>query len=388
MNIILFDEPQSRNRLKPLTLTRPISDLRLGILTVSEKWERILSQPVSSLTESYLTVKFKTQYADQNTYINATVLPSKDFIKAIENLPNEAILKLGRKVLAIKTATKLVYNFEFSPETHVEFKGGTNIIGALPSLFLLNASEIQNDFTLITSDRVSKVVNDPYTAVYNRENIFIEAGAQIKSAILNAEGGPIYIGKNAVIQEGSLIIGPAAIGENAMVAFGAKIRANTTLGPVCRVGGEVGNSIFHSYTNKAHDGFLGNSYLGAWCNLGANTNNSNLKNDYKTVKLYDYESDTLKDTDELFCGTFMGDFTKAGISTMFNTGTSVGVSCNVFGYDFQDKFIPSFSWGGKADGYESFRFEKAIEIINATMGRRNKALSIEELAILEYINKN
>jgi UDP-N-acetylglucosamine diphosphorylase/glucosamine-1-phosphate N-acetyltransferase len=173
-----------------------------------------------------------------------------------------------------------------------------------------------------------------------------------------------------------------------MVAFGAKIRPNTTLGPTSRVGGDVGNSIFHGYSNKAHDGFLSNSYIGEWCNLGANTNNSNLKNDYKTVKLYNYNTHSLYDTNELYCGTFMGDYSKAGISTMFNTGTVVGVSCNIFGSDFQENFVDSFSWGGKTNGYQTYKFEKAIEVINATMARREKKLNTEEIEILSYISKN
>ena len=188
-----------------------------------------------------------------------------------------------------------------------------------------------------------------------------------------------------MIQEGSLVIGPVAIGEQAMVAFGAKIRPNTTLGPSCRVGGEVGNTIFQGFSNKAHDGFLGNSYIGEWCNLGANTNNSNLKNDYKSVKLYDYQTQSLKDTGEIFCGTFMGDFSKAGISTMFNTGTVIGVCVNVFGSGFQEKYIQSFTWGGKMDGYENYRFDKAIEVINATLARKELQLTSSEYGILEFI---
>lgn len=385
--MILFDEPHLRNHLKPITLTRPMAELRLGITTIAEKWKYYFSQEVSYLTESYLSKKYKATYTEQNLYINAAVLPTQALVDEIRILPDEVALVVGEDVIALKSKKKLKFGFKTKDFQKTDCQSGVLMLRKLPHLFLFNAEQIQADFDRITSDRTSAAVTDPYTCIYGVDNIFIEEGVNIKAAILNAENGPIYIGKNAVIQEGSLIIGPAAIGENSMVAFGAKIRPNVTLGPVCRVGGEVGNSIFMGYSNKAHDGFLGNSVIGEWCNLGANTNNSNLKNDYKEVKLYDYQYGELVSSDELFCGTFMGDFTKAGISTMFNTGTVVGVSSNVFGAGFQDKFVPSFLWGGKAEGYEAYRFEKAIEVINATMARREKHLSAEEIEILKYIKE-
>lgn len=385
--MILFDEPHLRNHLKPLTLTRPIADLRLGIFTIKEKWQHFLAEDISYLTEDYLNKKFKTVYRNENLYINASVLPTQALIDEIRALPNEVALVTGEDIIALKSAKKLKFGFKTNGFSTTECISGVVMLRKLPHLFLFNAEQIQADFDRITAKRMSVPINDPYTCIYGVDNIFVEEGVNIKAAILNAENGPIYIGKNAVIQEGSLIIGPAAIGENSMVAFGAKIRPNVTLGPVCRVGGEVGNSIFMGYSNKAHDGFLGNSVIGEWCNLGANTNNSNLKNDYKEVKLYDYQHGELVSSDELFCGTFMGDFTKAGISTMFNTGTVIGVSSNIFGAGFQDKFVPSFLWGGKTEGYEAYRFEKAIEVINATMARREKQLTAEEIEILKYIQE-
>jgi UDP-N-acetylglucosamine diphosphorylase / glucose-1-phosphate thymidylyltransferase / UDP-N-acetylgalactosamine diphosphorylase / glucosamine-1-phosphate N-acetyltransferase / galactosamine-1-phosphate N-acetyltransferase len=388
MNFIFFDDPVFRNQLKPITLTRPVSEIRMGILTISEKWEKIQPGNYSNLTESYLHIKYPADYKADNFYINASVLPDLTILNKILSLLPGQLLKKGNVILAVRTGDRLSFGFDAADHEVVECEENVSLITRLPELFLKNASQISADYILLTEGRQSAFVTDKFTSVYGLGNIFIEEGVSIRSSILNAENGPIYIGKNATIQEGSLIIGPAAIGEESMVAFGAKIRPNTTLGPVCRVGGEVGNSIFMGYSNKAHDGFLGNSVIGEWCNLGANTNNSNLKNDYKEVKLYNYDTSQLEPSGEIFCGTFMGDYTKAGISTMFNTGTVVGVASNVYGADFQDKFIPSFTWGGKALGYESYRFDKAIEVINTTMGRRSMKLSAGDESILKSISDN
>lgn len=389
MNLILFDQPLHREYLKPLTLTRPVSGLRCGIFLIHEKWEKRLNCTSSFLTEDYLSVEFPASYASDNYYVNASLLPNLEVVESIKKLRDNQALYQQNELLAVRTSTVLAFGFQL-PENieKVEFEGELNIIKELPHLFLNNGKEIGSDFELVVSEKKSAEITDKFTSVYNPDNVFVGENVNIHAAIINAEAGPVFIGDNAIVQEGAIIIGPVAIGNNAMVAFGAKIRSNTTLGPVCRVGGEVGNSIFHAYTNKAHDGFLGNSYLGAWCNLGANTNNSNLKNNYKSVSLYSYAEKNLYDTGEVFCGTFMGDYTKAGISTMFNTGTVVGVSSNVFGAGFQEKFVPSFTWGGKAEGNENYKFNKAIEVINATMGRRSMQLSEEEIKILKYISEN
>ena len=386
MNIILTEDAIFREQLKPLTLTRPIGMLRIGILTIKEKWEQRLQSTVSFFTDGYLQKKFPVIREELNVYINSSFLPTPELVKLIKNLQkNEAIVS-GLEVVAYM-AEKILSSEELNalPVIHELEAADAITLKALPDTFLINAAQIKADFDLITENRTSAPLTDKYTTVYGENQLFIEDGVSIKAAIINAESGPVYIGKNAIIQEGALIIGPAAIGEGSMVAFGAKIRPNTTLGPVCRVGGEVGNSIFHAYSNKAHDGFLGNSYIGEWCNLGANTNNSNLKNDYTAVKLYNYHTKSIDSTGELFCGTFMGDYTKAGISTMFNTGTVVGVSCNVFGAGFQEKFIPSFSWGGPPDGYQEYRFEKAVQVINATLARREQSLTEIDLDILKMI---
>lgn len=385
--MILFDDPLFRNQLKPLTFTRPVADLRVGILTIAEKWELLTKQTPSYLTEPYLQDKFKADYTS-NLYINGSVIPNESLWNEIKQLSINTCLIKDNCLIALKSTEELTYSSDVSRFPNTQATASFSIIKRLPDLFLQNGQQIEEDIKHITKNRISAPISDPHTRVYGLHNVFVEEGATIKASTINAESGSVYIGKNAVIQEGSLLIGPVAIGEHSMVAYGAKIRPNTTLGPVCRVGGEVGNSIFLGYSNKAHDGFLGNSIIGEWCNLGANTNNSNLKNDYQEVKLYDYNRGELASTDELFCGTFMGDFSKAGISTMFNTGTVIGVSCNVFGAGFQEKFMPSFSWGGKTEGIVDFRFDKAIQIIQATMARREKSLTDEDIKILRYILEN
>ena len=388
MNLVLFDDISYREALKPLSLTEPIAELRCGILTVREKWERRLSLSSTTLTEEYLGVKFPVTYSGDNLYVCSSLLPNKKIIEGIKKLNLEQGITIKNELVAVRTSHKLIYGFSFSDKIEeLEWDEKCDILKELPDLYLCNGSQIEEDFSLITHNLVSEEITDSATVVYCPENIYIGKNVSIKAAILNAENGSIYIAENAVIQEGAILIGPVAIGPNAMVSYGAKIRANTTLGPYCRVGGEVNNAIFQSYSNKAHDGFLGNSYVGSWCNLGANTNNSNLKNNFKTVSLYSYPHKKLIDTKQIFCGTFIGDYTKVGISTMFNTGTVVGVSCNVFGAGFQEKFIPSFSWGGNTH-YEDFRYQKAVEIINATMERREKQLSEIDLDILKYISEN
>lgn len=389
MNLILFDTPKYREFLKPLTLTRPVAALRCGILTVCEKWEQRLETGASFLTEAYLREKFPADYGTDNLYVNASCLPDDGLAGRLRSLNTGERLYSGDELVAFRTSARLEYGFSPGEETAKTAYGEpVSFLRELPHLFLNNGAQIQTDFILLNRTRVSGKITDPHTVVYGEDRVFTGRNVQVRAAIINAEAGPVFIDDDAVIQEGAIIIGPAAIGKNAMVAFGAKIRSNTTLGPCCRVGGEVGNSVFHAYSNKAHDGFLGNSYIGEWCNLGANTNNSNLKNNYKSVSLYTYALQEFYDTGETFCGTFMGDYTKAGISTVFNTGTVVGVCSNIYGGGFQEKYIPSFTWGGKTEGYQSYRFDKAVEVINATMERRSLSLGDKDLSILKYIAEN
>jgi UDP-N-acetylglucosamine diphosphorylase / glucose-1-phosphate thymidylyltransferase / UDP-N-acetylgalactosamine diphosphorylase / glucosamine-1-phosphate N-acetyltransferase / galactosamine-1-phosphate N-acetyltransferase len=385
MNYILFDDAQIRNQLKPFTFTRPVADIRCGTLTIREKWEKHFAAKVSCLTENYLEIETLKTFSNP-LYINGAVCPNASLLQAITQLNEGESLIFEETVLAIKTSQTLSFPIDYKQFTKKQFTDKVTIIKQLPDIFLKNGDEIKADFQLITAGRKSQEITDPFTRVYAPENVFVEAGASIKASILNAEQGPIYIGKNAIIQEGSIIIGPFSADEGSIVAWGSKMRPNTTLGPFCRAGGEVGSTVMFGYSNKAHDGFLGASVIGEWCNLGANCNNSNLKNDYTEVKLFNYATNQLEKTGELFCGLFLGDYTKAGISTMFNTGTVVGVSSNVYGAGFQDKHIPSFTWGGADTEYADYRFDKAIQVINATMARREKQLTEKEIEVLKYIH--
>jgi UDP-N-acetylglucosamine diphosphorylase/glucosamine-1-phosphate N-acetyltransferase len=384
MNIILFENREYRQNLKPLTLTRPIGMLRLGILTIKEKWETRLGATVSFNTEPYLSKKFPVKQEKSNLYVNASFLPTKGLLNQILKLASGQILIAETDVVAYYSDELLTIEQLGEVEEKI-IAEEVKTVKYLADLFLNNGNEIREDFEFITKNRDSILPEDPHAVIYNPPNVFIEEGASLRFCVINAENGPVYIGKNVTIQEGAILIGPVAVCDDSLVAYGAKIRQDTTIGPVCKVGGEVGGSIFYGYSNKAHDGYLGNSYIGEWCNLGANTNTSNLKNDYTPVKLYDYQTGELRNSGQLFCGTFMGDYSKAGISTMFNTGTVVGVSCNIFGAGFQSKLVYSFSWGGALEGYQPYRFEKAVDVINVTMARRNLQLNETDLEILKII---
>jgi UDP-N-acetylglucosamine diphosphorylase/glucosamine-1-phosphate N-acetyltransferase len=386
-NIILFDDPSIRTQLLPFTFTRPVAAIRCGILTVAEKWNKALQSKASFQTADYLSAKFPTQTnPGTQLYINGALCPDDPIIDAIEKLPLEsALLSDQQDVLAIHTTSdwtpsKGLSQFE-SRRHSIPFV----MIRSNCDIFAENGNQIKVDFDRLTTGRTSQPINDPHTACYNSNQIFIEEGAVIKAAIINAETGPVYIGKDAVIGEGSSIQGPFGMMEGAVLAQGTKIRPNTTIGPFSKMGGEVNNCVVFGYSNKGHDGYLGNAVLGEWCNLGANTNNSNLKNDFSNVKLYNYATDTLEDTGRTLCGLFMGDYSKAGISTMFNTGTVVGVNVNVFGAGFQPKHIPSFSWGGKAEGFSTYRLEKALTVAYETVKRRNIPFGDPETAILQHI---
>lgn len=386
-NLILFDDPTIRTALLPLTFTRPVADIRIGIQTMAEKWAVTFGQPPSFQTQPYLQAKFPVRTSADNLYVNGAVCPTPALQQAIRELAvGESLTTADGLLLAVRTNLALPTAPVISDSyVGVPFADPLTVVRNLWDIFVHNGDQIRADFSRLTAGRQSQPITDPFTRCYAPENIFVEPGATIRAAILNAEGGPIYIGRNATISEGAIVIGPFSLGEGATVNWGGKMRSNTTIGPFCKVGGEVGNSVFLGYSNKGHDGFLGNSVIGEWCNLGANVNNSNLKNDYTNVKLYSYETGQLDDTGRIFCGLMMGDFTKAGISTMFNTGTVVGVSSNVFGGGFQPKHIPSFSWGGAADGLTTYRIDKALQVAREAFTRRGKTFDAVEEGILRAI---
>lgn len=387
MNIILFDDKNTRAALMPFALTRAVAAMRIGIFTISEKWEKLAKCTVSFLTEAYLSKKFDANFQNQNVYINGAWIPNADAVLQINFLKENTGLYYKNQLVALKSTKNM--SFEEINTIEVENKieiENVNLLQKSWQIFQQNGAQIRADFELIAQQNKSEKITDEFTKCYNPNQIFVEKGAKIYAAILNASNGPIYIGKNAEIQEGAMIRGPFAICEGSVVNMGSKIRGDVTIGPFSKVGGEVSNSVIFGFSNKGHDGFLGNSVIGEWCNLGADTNTSNLKNNYSNVGIYNYQSNDYEDTGLMFCGLMMGDHSKCGINTMFNTGTVVGVNANIFGGHFPPKFIPSFSWGG-SEGMMRFEFNKAIEIAKKVFERRNQTLSNLEIEILKHISE-
>ncbi len=387
MKYILFDDA-ARQNLLPFTHTRPVADIRCGILTMRQRWEIHLDASTSTLTENYLQSVFPLNGGDDNLYINGSVFANKALAASINSLPQGQKLVKGD----ILIAARLV-------ESNLNISGFHSCISALPAndfngdmyslknvwdIFSLNDLAIRDDFELITKGRISAPIPNEIT-VSGKEHLFIEEGSKIYAGcIINADAGPVYIGKNTEILEGAMMRGPLAVCEHGVIKMGAKIYGATTIGPGCKVGGEINNTVFFANSNKAHDGYLGNSVIGEWCNLGADTNCSNLKNNYDEIKIWSEYKGKLIPTGLIFCGLLMGDHSKCGINTMFNTGTVAGVSCNIFGAGFPEKFILSFSWGG-SESMVTYQFDKAMETANRMMGRRGLQLSEQEKEMYRYI---
>ncbi len=380
MNYILFDD--SRENLLPLTFTRPVCDLRIGILTIREKWERFLGISTSTITENYLSAKFPCKESNSNTLINGGVCPTAELVNAINKLTNGERLVKNGKLVAVSVSGS-VSNVELSNKDGNEFADEMIAIEHPWDIFSKNGEALKADFELITSERASQSLSDSVTVIGNGQ-VFLEEGAKAEACIFNTSNGPIYLGKDAEVMEGSVIRGPFALCEASQVKLGAKIYGPTTVGPHSKVGGEVNNSVITGFSNKGHDGFLGNSVLGEWCNLGADTNNSNLKNNYDEVRVWNYSEQRFAKTGLQFCGLIMGDHSKSGINTMFNTGTVVGVSTNVFGSGFPRTFIPSFNWGG-AGGFTEYKQEKAFATAQRVMQRRGIPFDDIEKSILSSV---
>ncbi len=376
--ILKFTDNQKHLSFCPLTLTRPICDLRFGILTIQDTWKKLFDAEKEACQFFYETEPYlESKYPNSESF---------DYLVAGNFKPTPNCLL---SLLALKEGESLFVNGKWlaskgqSNGVTIEINDSNAIwLDHIWDLFQLNAAAIQIDFDILTKGKVSQTISQT-NQLLNSDNIFIEAGAKIECATLNATTGPIYIGNDAEIMEGALIRGPFALGTHATVKMGAKIYGPTSIGPECKVGGEISNSIFYGYSNKGHDGFIGNSLIGEWCNLGADTNSSNLKNNYSPVKIHDFESGSMIQTSLQFCGLLMGDHSKTGINTMLNTATTVGVSANIFGAEFPPKFIPSFSWGTS----DKFIFDKAIEAAENMMNRRDISLSEAEHSILKYLFK-
>jgi UDP-N-acetylglucosamine diphosphorylase/glucosamine-1-phosphate N-acetyltransferase len=385
MNYILFGA-QARNHLLPFTFIRPVADIRVGILTIREKWERYLDKPTSTLTEPYLSQQYPLAKEADNVLINASVLPEPGLLEEISGLkPNQTLIS-GDILIAHRVRAEDIDNLgvelldEVDPmHTRCQIKK----LFYLRDIVVLNEQQIEHDYKLITRGRKSQPIAE-HVRVICPENVFVEPGVRIDMAMINAADGPVYIGRDAHIMDGSMIKGPASIGEASVVRMGAKIYEGSSIGPFSKVGGEMMSSVIFGYSNKAHDGFLGHSVIGEWCNLGADTNTSNLKNNYDEVRLWDYAEESFVNTGMMFCGTFMGDHSKCGINTMFNTGTVIGINSQLYGAGFMRNFIPSFSWGS-VSGFSTFDIEKAITVAQRVYARRNKEFTVAEEHILRHV---
>ena len=381
MNYILFDGP-ARTALLPFTYTRPVADIRIGILTIREKWEKYLGSTTTTLTEEYLSDKYPMVELEENVMINASYLPNENLVEIISNLKtNQAVFK-DDAVIAFFTNDSQE-EVDFDQYEIIDFTGDCLTVEHTWDIFAKNDAAIREDFALLTEGRSSQPIPKSVNVI-SPSTIFVEEGAKMEFVTLNASTGPIYIGRNAEIMEGSVIRGPFALCEEAQVKLATKVYGATTVGPHCRIGGEINNSVLFGYSNKGHDGFLGNSVLGEWCNIGADSNNSNLKNNYEEVKLWSFETESFAKTGLQFCGLMMGDHSKCGINTMFNTGTVVGVSANIFGSGFPRNFVPSYSWGG-ASGFVTYQTHKAFEVAKIAMDRRHVAFTDQDKAILEHV---
>jgi UDP-N-acetylglucosamine diphosphorylase/glucosamine-1-phosphate N-acetyltransferase len=379
MNVILFDDPVIRQDLLPFTFTRPVGKIRVGILTIDEKWEKRLGLQVSFQTPEYLRKKYPVKSGDKNLLINGAVCPDDKLVKAIQDLPEGSFLIKKQLLIAAKNPQQ-----EMTPSNIVEYDNDLTVIDKSWKIYSKNGEQIKLDFKLITAGRKSAGIQDKHTAVYGEENLFVEEGVTMKAAVINAENGPVYLGKNSIIQEGALIRGSFALCEGGHLNMGAKVRGDTTVGPFSKVGGEISTTVIFGYSNKAHDGFLGCSVIGEWCNLGADTNTSNLKNNYDNVKLWSHVTQKYETTGLQFCGLMMGDHSKCSINTMFNTGTVVDVSANVFGQGFPKNYIPSFTWGG-SEGMTTYMLDKAMETAERVLGRRKIEMDPIERELLASI---
>jgi UDP-N-acetylglucosamine diphosphorylase/glucosamine-1-phosphate N-acetyltransferase len=384
MKLVLFDDEDIYQDLLPLTFVRPVSEIRMGITTIKEKWEFLLQLPAFFETHERLQKLYpRLERPSPVTLVNSALLPNEKLINAIKALEVGQGLVVDGRIIAGHLP---VYGATWRKLLKCKnYKGEAKIVSKPWHIFQWAGACIAADLEIIRKHKTSADFPDPHAILYNKEQIFVEEGVKAKFCVINAESGPVYLGKNAEIQEGVMIKGPFAMGEGAVLNMGAKMRSDTVIGPYCKVGGEVSNAVLFGYSNKAHDGFLGNSVIAQWCNLGADTNNSNLKNNYSNVKIWNYAQNDWTDTGLTFCGLIMADHAKAGINTMFNTGTVVGVGANIFGGGFPDKHIPSFTWGATGGVNEKYALDKFFEAEQRVMSRRNQQMSPEYAALIRSL---
>jgi UDP-N-acetylglucosamine diphosphorylase/glucosamine-1-phosphate N-acetyltransferase len=385
MNYILFDDDAWENLL-PLSYTRPVSEVRIGIMTLKDKWELLLQKKCNNLTQEYLQEKYPFKITDDNVLINSSILPTAEIVEAIKKLQlNEALIYRSLLIAVRLNKEKLVdfWYGDVSRYNQILFEPTVYIIEYPWNVFSLNDRALRDDFELLTKNLKTEFISKT-NHVINEQDIYIAPSAKVEFATLNASSGPIYIDEDAEVMEGTLIRGPFYLGKHSTTKLGAKVYGATTIGPYSKVGGELNNVVILGYSNKAHDGFLGNAVIGEWCNIGADSNNSNLKNNYALVRMWSYKEERFVPTGLQFAGLVMGDHSKCGINTMFNTGTVIGVSANIFGAGFPRNFIPSFSWGGPA-GFTTYAPKKAFETMELVMKRRQIELSQTDKDIVKKV---
>jgi len=384
MTVILFDD-QFRNNLLPLTYTRPVSEIRIGILTIAEKWSFYFKTKAFYLTADYLQEKYPFSVGHVNMLINGSICPNEELMEAMEKLREGSALVTGDILIAVKLDQTGADEFSIdkTEEYHkYDYSGPLLKLSYPEDIFRNNDQEIMMDFALLTEGRSSASLSSTNTII--GDNIFIEEGATAECATFNTTQGPIYLGRNSQVWEGSHIRGSFALCDESIVKMGAKIYGMTTIGPHSKAGGEINNSVIFGNSAKGHEGYLGNSVLGEWCNIGADTNNSNMKNNYAEVRLWDYQMQNFRRTGLQFCGLIMADHSKCGIDTMFNTGTVVGVSANVFGSGFPRNFIPDFAWGGN-QGFETYSLTKMFETAEKVFERKKNIFGEMEKKILTKV---
>ena len=388
-NLILFDD-QAWSGLLPLTWLKPVAELRMGILTMKERWELLLTGQASQVTQDYLADEFPLELARDNYFINASLLPTKDIVKRLLELSQGEALIYEDELLVARLDDKSILRIGDENEEDGEeikgypYEGEVTLLRRPYDLFTYAGRMVTEDFETLTASRHSQTLSDSNTVIGDASKVFLERGVTLEACILNTTDGPIYIGADCNVMEGSMLRGPLALCASVKVKMGTKLYGNTAIGPHCAVGGEVSNVVMQGYSNKGHDGYLGNAVIGEWCNLGADTNASNLKNNYAGVRVWDYDAERFTDSGKQFCGLIMGDHAKCGINTMFNTGTVVGVAANVYGGGYPRTFVPDFAWGGPS-GMVTHRMNKMVEMGNRMMSRRGKHLSEDAIAALEHV---
>ena len=380
---LVFSDAQYWEDFLPLTFTRPVAEMRCGILTFSERWQKILENTeISYFTETYLQDKFKEPEKKESLFLVTNFLPTENVIQQIKSLKQGEALVYEDELVAARINMQ---DFSLHQiEKMTDIKEELIFFKKPKDLFTFNDKAIDFDFDLLTKGRVSQELSSTNGFLGDKKDLFIEEGASVEFSTINTKTGKIYIGKNAEVMEGCHLRGPVSLGEGSKFNLGAKIYGATTVGPQCKVGGEVNNIIIFGYSSKGHDGFIGNSVIGEWCNFGADSNSSNMKNNYGNVRLWSYRTQSFEDTGLQFAGLIMGDHSKTAINTQLNTGTVVGVASNIFKAGFPPNLVENFSWGGFKDD-ERFKLDKAYEVAERAMARRKVVLTDQDKAILKHI---